>query len=164
MGEYLSKKEIKVEKKKYGANIICVKERKESEEEIEKKMIEKAKEAMKNAYAPYSHFRVGASILSAESGEIYSGCNMENASFGATICAERNAITTAITNEGVIGIDKVVVASEVEPPALPCAICLQVMSEFIREETEVVAVSSSGKIVRYKYRDLLPHPFDFSDN
>lgn len=88
---------------------------------------------------------------------------MENASYGATICAERNAITTAVAAEGVIGIDMVVVASQSLPPAQPCAVCLQVMSEFIRSETPVILVSTKGKIERYVYSDLLPHPFEFGE-
>ncbi len=149
--------------KKYGANWITPLERTLPSEVVEKKAIEEAKKAMYNAYAPYSKFKVGAAIVSSASGRIYSGCNVENASYGATICAERNAITTAITNEGAIGIDLVVVSSMVSPPALPCAVCLQVMSEFIRPETPVVLVSEDGDTIRYHYSDLLPHPFDFGE-
>ncbi len=154
---------IKKGAKKYGANWITPLERTLSREVIEKKATEEALKVMYNAYAPYSKFRVGAAVLSAASGRIYSGCNMENASFGATICAERNAITTAVANEGAIGIDMVVVASECNPPAQPCAVCLQVMSEFIRPETPVILVSSNGTVERYVYSDLLPHPFDFGE-
>ncbi len=145
---------------KYGANWVvpCQKE-----EGIEKKAVEEAERVMLNAYAPYSSFRVGAAVVSAQTGIIYSGCNMENASYGATICAERNAITTAVAAEGVIGIDMVVVASETIPPAQPCAVCLQVMSEFIRSETPVILVSTKGKTERYLYSDLLPHPFEFGE-
>lgn len=154
---------IKKGAKKYGANWITPLERTLSREVVEKKAMEEAKRVMYNAYAPYSKFRVGAAVLSAASGRIYSGCNMENASFGATICAERNAITTAVANEGVIGIDMVVVASESNPPAQPCAVCLQVMSEFIRPETPIILVSTDGTVERYVYSDLLPHPFEFGE-
>ncbi len=149
--------------KKYGANWITPLERTLPMSVVEKMATDEARKAMYNAYCPYSKFRVGAAVLSARSGRIYSGCNMENASFGATICAERNAITTAITSEGVIGIDLIVISSECNPPAQPCAVCLQVMSEFIRPETPVVLVSEDGTTERYRYSDLLPHPFEFGD-
>ena len=149
--------------KKYGANWITPLERTLPMSVVEKNAVEEARKAMYNAYCPYSKFRVGAAVLSAASGRIYSGCNMENASFGATICAERNAITTAITNEGAIGIDLVVISSQSNPPAQPCAVCLQVMSEFIRPETPIVLVSEDGTTERYRYSDLLPHPFEFGD-
>ena len=149
--------------KKYGANWITPLERTLPMEVVEKKALEEARKAMYNAYCPYSKFRVGAAVLSAATGRIYSGCNMENASYGATICAERNAITTAVTNEGAFGIDLVVISSQCLPPAQPCAVCLQVMSEFIRPETPVILVSEDGTSERYHYSDLLPHPFEFGD-
>ncbi len=149
--------------KKYGANWITPLERTLPMNVVEKNAVEEARKAMYNAYAPYSKFRVGAAVLSAASGRIYPGCNMENASYGATICAERNAITTAVTNEGAIGIDLIVISSECNPPAQPCAVCLQVMSEFIRPETPVILVSTDGTTERYKYSDLLPHPFEFGE-
>lgn len=161
---YRQLRRIGKDAKKYGANWITPLERKLPMEVVEKKAIEEARKAMYNAYAPYSKFKVGAALLSSQSGRIYSGCNVENASFGATICAERNAITTAITAEGAIGIDLLVVSSMVNPPAIPCAICLQVMSEFIRPETPIILISNEGTMVRYQYKDLLPHPFDFGDN
>ena len=148
---------------KYGANWITPLERKLPMEVVEKKALEEARKAMYNAYCPYSKFRVGAAVLSAATGRIYSGCNMENASFGATICAERNAITTAVTHEGAFGIDLVVISSQCLPPAQPCAVCLQVMSEFIRPETPIILVSEDGTTERYRYCDLLPHPFEFGD-
>lgn len=150
--------------KKYGKNWITPLERQMPKEFLEKKAIDEALSALYNAYAPYSKFRVGASVLSSQSGRIYAGCNVENASYGATICAERNAITTAITNEGVIGIDLLVVASESKEPAPPCAVCLQVMSEFIRPETPIILVSTNGAIKRMEFKDLLPSPFSFEED
>lgn len=146
---------------RYGANWIERLERKAPEKEILKEAMDKAFSAMEHAYSPYSHFNVGAAVLSSGSGRIYSGCNVENASYGATICAERNAITTAITNEGAIGIDLVVVTSRCNPPAKPCAVCLQVMSEFIRPETPIVLANTMGVVENYKFSDLLPQPFDY---
>ena len=146
---------------RYGANWIESLERKAPTKEVMKEAIDEALNAMEHAYSPYSNFNVGAAVLSAGSGRIYSGCNVENASYGATICAERNAITTAITNEGAIGIDLLVVASRCNPPAMPCAVCRQVMSEFIRPDTPIVLVNTMGVIETYKFSELLPHPFDF---
>lgn len=148
--------------KKYGANWIGPLYGGHKHSSIEEEAIERAREAMNKAYAPYSNFRVGAAVVSAATGKIYLGCNMENSSFGATICAERNAISTAVAEEGVIGIDMVVISSECIPPAKPCAICLQVMSEFIRPETPIILVSSDT-VERYSYSDLLPYPFEFGD-
>lgn len=154
---------IKKGAKKYGANWITPLERTLSNSVVEKKAIEEARKARYNAYAPYSKFKVGAAVVSAATGRIYPGCNVENSSYGATICAERNAITSAVAAEGVIGIDMVVVASDCNPPAQPCAVCLQVMSEFILPSTPVILVNEEGKREDYVFSDLLPHPFDFGE-
>lgn len=149
--------------KKYGANWITPLDRKMPDSFVEKKAKEAAFAAMKNAYTPYSHFHVGAAVVSAATGKIYAGCNVENAGYGDTICAERNAITTAITAEGAIGIDLVVITSESQVPAQPCGSCRQVMSEFIRPETPVILTNSRGDEERYVFSDLLPHPFTFDE-
>lgn len=120
-----------------------------------------AAKARLNAYAPYSTFKVGAAVVSAATGRIYSGCNVENSSYGATICAERNAILNAIANEGRIGIDMLVVVSDDTPPAPPCAQCLQVLAEFSRPETEVHLVDLAGNDSQYRFDQLLPFPFIF---
>ena len=122
--------------------------------------IESAKRAQNCAYAPYSGYKIGAAILSSASGRIYSGCNVENSSYGATICAERNAIFSAVAAEGAIGIDLLVVASDDDPPAPPCAACLQVIAEFAKPDTRVVLVSKNDRR-EYLFSDLLPHPFIF---
>jgi cytidine deaminase len=122
----------------------------------------------KNSYSPYSGYKVGASVLSAATNRVYSGCNVENSSYGASICAERNAILQAIASEGKIGISLLVVVSEDVPPAPPCAQCLQVLAEFSRSETEVhlvdtafVEKNGNGSHIVYTFGDLLPHPFIF---
>ena len=148
--------------KKYGA-LWVMKKRDSLTPEKEKEARRLAMEAMENAYCPYSHFQVGAAVLSASTGRIYSGCNMENASYGATICAERNAITTAVAAEGRIGLDLIVVASRSSHPAPPCAVCLQVISEFALPETPVILINDEGVEERYLFSDLLPHPFEFED-
>ncbi len=126
-----------------------------------------ALESWRNAYAPYSQFKVGAALVSAKSGKVYSGCNVENSSYGATICAERNAVFHSIAEEGVVGIDLLVVVSDDDPPAPPCALCLQVLAEFCRPETEVHLVDTAYAEGRegvhrvHRFDELLPHPFIF---
>ncbi|MDT4761382.1 cytidine deaminase [Sphaerochaeta sp. PS] len=122
----------------------------------------------KNAYAPYSQFKVGAALLSAATSRVYSGCNVENSSYGATICAERNAVLNAVATEGSLGIELLVVVSKDSPPAPPCAECLQVLAEFSRPETEIhlldtVAAEQEGKGTHlvYTFGELLPYPFIF---
>ncbi len=130
--------------------------------EIINKCIKEAIEVRKSAYAPYSKYKVGAALLSAGTGLIYRGSNIENSSYGATICAERNAVTTAVSAEGgELGIDLIAIASEDSPPAPPCALCLQVIAEFSRPETEIILVGEGNVELRYLLRDLLPKPFVF---
>ncbi len=123
--------------------------------------IDAATAAREHAYAPYSGFKVGAAIVSAATGRIYSGCNVENSSFGATICAERNAVIHAVAEEGNLGIRMLVVVSDDNPPAPPCAVCLQVLAEFCRPDTEVCLVDLQGKMETYRFDQLLPKPFIF---
>ena len=123
------------------------------------KLIEEAKRALENAYAPYSKFRVGAAILT-ESGNIYKGCNVENASFGAAICAERTAATSAIAAEGKVGFKEIAIASESEQPAPPCGICRQFLSEFTEPDVPVYLVSvSSGVVKEFTFGKLMPEMF-----
>ncbi|MBC7385211.1 MAG: cytidine deaminase [Cryobacterium sp.] len=88
-----------------------------------------AKKARKNSHSPYSGCKVGAAIL-LTNGKVFSGCNVENSSYGATVCAERGAIQTAVAAEGKIKIAQIVVVTDSSPPWLPCALCRQVISEF----------------------------------
>lgn len=145
----------------YGANWIVPLKRRFPVSEIEKTMIRMASEARSHAYTPFSHFKVGAAILSARTGRIYTGCNVENSSYGGTICAERGAVMKAVSEEGAIGIDILVVVSDDNPPAPPCAICRQVLSEFSKSDTSVLLVDMKGNIERFSFADLLPHPFIF---
>lgn len=123
------------------------------------KLINEALEAQKNAYAPYSKFKVGAAILT-ETGNIYKGCNVENASLGASICAERNAATTAIAKEGKVRFKAIAIASTSEDPAPPCGICRQFLSEFTDTEAPVYLVSAkSGKTKEFSFGKLMPESF-----
>ncbi len=114
-----------------------------------------AKEAMKHAYAPYSGFCVGAALLTKE-GVVYQGCNIENASYGATVCAERTAILKAVS-EGEREFDSIAIVCSEDRKAYPCGICLQVMSEFL-PEGRVILEDSRGRCV-YRVQELLPNAF-----
>ncbi len=96
----------------------------------QEEMLSTARAAFKNAHAPYSNFKVGASVLT-DRGTLYHGCNVENASYGLTICAERNAISAAVAAEGSgMRIKAVAVATERDGPCAPCGACRQVIYEF----------------------------------
>ncbi len=125
---------------------------------------EEAYEARENAYTPYSKYDVGAAIVSRDSGIIYSGCNVENASYGATICAERGAVMKGISEEGKFDIDMLVVVTKDNPPAPPCAMCLQVLSEFTEPEVPVYLCDDADHITRYRFDNLLPVPFKFPED
>ena len=118
-------------------------------------LISKAYEAMKNSYAPYSKFNVGAVALCGE--KIYIGCNIENASFGATICAERCAIFKAVS-DGCTKIDKIVIVCSTHDFEYPCGICRQVMTEFM-DENGIIVVTNDKEIREYKLSDLMPESF-----
>ena len=119
-------------------------------------LVERAMAAMERAYAPYSGFRVGAALLAAD-GSITEGCNVENASYPAGICAERGAIAAAIAR-GVRDFTAIVIATEADRPTSPCGICRQVMIEFA-PELEVVSVTRDGAHARWTMSDLLPEAF-----
>ena len=119
-------------------------------------LIDKAIKAMKNAYAPYSKFRVGAALLT-RSGKIYTGCNVENVSYGASVCAERVAIFKAVS-DGERNFEMLVVATETEEPTPLCGICRQVVCEF-SNDLPILLVSEKGKIVETNIKELLPLAF-----
>lgn len=120
-------------------------------------LMDKAKEASKRAYSPFSKFAVGASVLTKE-GNIYSGCNIENSSFGMTICAERCAIFKAVS-EGDKEILAVAIYSPNEDDCYPCGACRQVMYEF-QGETEIeIITEEKGKLNIKKLSDFLPYGF-----
>lgn len=118
-------------------------------------LMNKAKEAYLNSYAPYSHFFVGAALLTTD-GEVYQGCNIENASYGATNCAERTAIFKAVS-EGKRDFCKIAIAAKDGSTAYPCGICLQVMNEFMPEAEVVLEVA--GQIKVFGVKELLPYRF-----
>lgn len=112
--------------------------------------------AMENAYAPYSNFRVGAALRTS-SGEIVTGCNVENAAYGEALCAERVAVSAAVA-QGIREFEEIAIASESDDPAPPCGSCRQTMSEFA-PDLKVTAYSRSGKTVSWRLTDLLPEAF-----
>ena len=127
--------------------------------EIDQKLADLAKEIAKKAHAPYSNFRVGAALIT-ESGNIYTGCNIENASYPATICAEDVAVFKAIS-EGETKINTLAVAcidAESDTAIFPCGISRQRMSEF---NTENVIVVNNDGFKKYKFSDILPFDFKF---
>lgn len=117
-----------------------------------------AKEVSENAYAPYSNFKVGACVLS-DDGRIYKGCNFENSSYGLSICAERNAIGSAVA-DGVKKIKAVAIYSPNQENCLPCGACRQVMAEFrpCEDDLDVVTLNN-GELKVYKLSYLLPESF-----
>ena len=123
-----------------------------------KLLMDKAKEASKTSYSPFSRFAVGASVLT-KSGKIYTGCNIENSSFGMTICAERCAIFKAVS-EGEREILAVAIYSPNTDDCNPCGACRQVMFEFQDEENSVEIITENmGELVVRKLSEYLPYGF-----
>ena len=126
-------------------------------------MEENLKRLLKNSYSPYSGFRV-ASICLMKDGKSFGGVNVENASYGATICAERVAITTAIANGYKKGdFSKLYVMCDSDRVSSSCFMCRQVISEFYDRDAEVVFYSNDGDKETYLVKDLCPYPFGSSD-
>jgi len=123
-------------------------------------LISAAKQARENAHAPYSNFRVGAA-LRATSGRIFSGCNVENATYGLTVCAERIAIFKAIS-EGERGFDAIAVVTDTDALTPPCGACRQLIWEFCGD-VPVILANLKGKTEIIPMRELFPKPFDSSN-
>jgi cytidine deaminase len=118
-------------------------------------LVEAARAVQQQAYAPYSRFRVGCAV-EAEDGRVFVGCNVENASYGLTICAERAAVCAAVA-AGARRLRRAVVVTDADPPAAPCGACRQVLSEFGRE-LSVTGVGPDGSL-RWTMAELLPSAF-----
>ena len=121
-------------------------------------LIRAASETRQRAHAPYSGFRVGAALVTA-SGAIFTGCNIENRSYGAAVCAERVALASAVAAGDSDPLALVVVA-DASPPALPCGLCLQVVSELAPPDLPVRLVNPAGESRQFRLDELLPHPFE----
>lgn len=129
--------------------------RRMNDKNIVEKLYEEAMKTRENAYAPYSNFKVGACLLSND-GEIFSGCNVENASYGLSICAERNAIFSAVA-KGKREFKAMLIVAQGEAPVKPCGACRQVMAEF--GDFDVYLANTKGKIEKTKVSELLPNAF-----
>jgi len=124
------------------------------------KLIKEAEKARKRAYTPYSKFKVGAAVLGAD-GKIFTGCNIENASFGMSVCAERVAIFKAIS-EGSTKFEAIAVIGDTDKPCSPCGACRQVISEF-GENILLILANLKGDVKIKKIRELLPEAFGKKD-
>lgn len=122
----------------------------------DRELIELSEKAQKNAYAPYSHFYVGAALLCAD-GTVYTGCNIENSTYGATNCAERTAVFKAVS-EGHREFTAIAITSSGGDLTFPCGICRQVLAEF-SPEIKIILKDKNGEIAAFSIGELLPHSF-----
>lgn len=122
-----------------------------------KKLLEEAQKVKEKAYAPYSHFHVGCA-LKTDTGKFYSGCNVENTSYGLTICAERNAIFQMVA-DGEQHIAEILVTGDTEEFLPPCGACRQVIAEFSQKDTVVYMCNKHGKYQKTTVGELIPYTF-----
>ncbi|MEP7270739.1 MAG: cytidine deaminase [Acidobacteriota bacterium] len=130
------------------------------EQESRKPLVAIAREVRERAHAPYSGFKVGAAV-EASDGTVFTGCNVENSSYGLSLCAERVAVFKAIS-EGRHDLVRVAVIADSHSPVRPCGACRQVLSDILGGDAEVIMANLQGAIEVKKVRDLLPTPFDRS--
>ncbi|WP_280520822.1 cytidine deaminase [Paenibacillus sp. J22TS3] len=133
---------------------------KKEELSMKDQLIHEAIEARKTAYVPYSKFQVGAAVLT--DGKVYRGCNIENASFGLTNCAERTAIFKAVS-EGHKRIEAIAVVADTEGPVSPCGACRQVLAEFCDQDTKIYLTNLHGDTEEWTMERLLPGAFQAED-
>ncbi len=126
-------------------------------EKDSEELIEIAKQAREKASAPFSNFKVGAALVD-KAGEIFTGCNIENASYGLTMCAERVAIFKAIS-EGAREFQKIIVVADTENLTPPCGACRQIIWEFCGD-IEIILANLQGKTETFKMKELFPRAFD----
>ena len=126
-----------------------------------KDLIDAARAVRANAHAPYSRYHVGAAVRAA-SGKIYVGANVENASYGLALCAERSAVAAAIS-AGEKRISAVAVVTATSPPAAPCGMCRQVLAEFGADDLAIALVNDAGERADTTLGALLPHAFRSGD-
>ncbi len=120
-------------------------------------LVEAARAARLHAHAPFSHFQVGAALLTRE-GRVFTGCNVENATYGLTVCAERVAVFKAVS-EGYRDFTRIAVVADTDEATPPCGACRQILWEFGGDLEVILANLTAGKAL-YRMRDLLPYPFD----
>jgi cytidine deaminase len=124
----------------------------------DRELMSAAREASLHAYAPYSHFAVGAA-LECTDGSVYTGCNVENAALGSTICAERTACVKAVS-EGKRSFRRLAIYADSENWCTPCGACRQFLAEF-SPEMEVLCARAGARYVSYRLSELLPHVFNY---
>ena len=124
----------------------------------DRELMDIAEKAAKNSYSPYSRFPVGAA-LECRDGTGYTGCNVENAALGSTICAERTAAVKAVS-EGHTDFSRIAIWGEGRDYCMPCGACRQFLAEF-SIDMEVLCAKAGGRYVSYKLRELLPHTFNY---
>lgn len=124
-------------------------------------LINEAKKAREKAYAPYSHFSVGAALLD-DAGRVYHGCNIENAAYSMANCAERTAIFKAVS-DGVRKFKAIAVVADTEGPCSPCGACRQVMVELLQEDTKIYLGNMKDDISEWTLKDILPGAFSSKD-
>ena len=126
----------------------------------DEELINLAKQASKNSYSPYSHFKVGAALLCSD-GTVFTGCNVENASFGATNCAERTAVFSAVAN-GYRHFSKIAIVGSSDgvftSPTPPCGICRQVLNQFCDKNFQIILFDGK-EIIRLSLGEAFPYPF-----
>ncbi|HRC85668.1 MAG TPA: cytidine deaminase [Thermoanaerobaculia bacterium] len=122
------------------------------------KLVAAAHQARRNAHAPYSRFQVGAALV-AEDGNVYTGCNVENSTFGLTVCAERTAVCSSVA-AGAGRPLAIAVVADLSPPARPCALCLGTLAEFA-PDLPILLVNLQNERHQTTLRTLLPEPFVF---
>lgn len=125
-------------------------------------LVELARQARENAHAPFSHFQVGA-VVECSDGRVFTGCNVENSSYGLSLCAERVAIFKAIS-EGARDFTRIAVIADthLHGPVRPCGACRQVISDLFGSEAEVIMADLQGQVEIQMVKELLPAPFDRS--
>jgi cytidine deaminase len=124
-------------------------------------LVQKAIEGRKQAYVPYSNFQVGAAVLTSNN-EIFIGCNIENASYGLTNCAERTAIFKAVST-GSKEINAIAIVGDTDGPISPCGACRQVLAEFCTENTKIILANMKGDTMETSIQELLPGFFSSKD-
>lgn len=131
-------------------------------EKIYQELLQEAKQISENTYSPYSKFPVGACVLY-ESGKKYLGCNVENVSYGLTLCAERNAISSAIASGETSKIKAIAIYSPKQNKCMPCGACRQWLSEFALEndETKVILEDEENKLLIFSLEEIFPSGFKF---
>lgn len=120
-------------------------------------LVERAREAQSQAYCPYSHYPVGCA-LETEDGAVFTGCNIENASYGATVCAERVALFEAV-KQGNRHFRRLVICTNATSPAPPCGLCRQALAEFCAPDLAIILVGAHDPQIEFRLADLFPHPF-----